>query len=141
MVLAQIVDVFVLGDYGIQPVFVEGVGEIAINAGHKDENIVIHAVGPEIYTFDEFIYLIAEKVHSRAKIVHVGPGLVLWIGRLIGNAVKDVVITKDEIQGLMSNLLVSESPSTAPTRFSEWLTQNADSIGIKYISELRQHYR
>jgi len=133
--------VFGSGDYRIQPVFVEDVAEIAVSAGHKDENIVIDAVGPEIYTFDEFTRLIAEKVRSRAKIVHVGPGLVLWIGRLIGYAVKDVVMTKDEIEGLMSNLLVSKGHPTAPTRFSEWLTQNANNVGTKYISELRRHYR
>jgi NADH dehydrogenase len=133
--------VFGSGDYRIQPVFVEDIAEIAVSAGHKDENIVIDAVGPEIYTFDEFIRLIAEKVRSRAKIVHVGPGLVLWIGRLIGYAVKDVVITEDEIEGLMSNLLISKGHPTAPTRFSEWLTQNANNVGTKYISELRRHYR
>lgn len=132
--------IFGTGNYQIQPVFVEDVAEIAINVGNKDDNIVIDAVGPEVYTFNEFIRLIADKVHSRAKIVHLRPGLVLCIGRLIGYAVKDVVITKDEIEGLMSNLLVSKSNPTAPTRFGDWLDHNANNVGIKYISELRRHY-
>lgn len=132
--------IFGTGNYQIQPVFVEDVAEIAINVGNKDDNIVIDAVGPEVYTFNEFIRLIADKVHSRAKIVHLRPGLVLCIGRLIGYAVKDVVITKDEIEGLMSNLLVSKGNPTAPTRFGDWLDHNANNVGIKYISELRRHY-
>jgi len=37
------------GDYRIQPVFVEDVAEIAVSAGHKDDNMVIDAVGSEIF--------------------------------------------------------------------------------------------
>ncbi len=129
------------GEYRIQPVFVEDVAEIAVSAGDKDENMVMDAVGPEIYTFDELVRLIVNKIHSRARIVHVRPGSVLFIARLIGYAVKDVVITKDEINGLMSNLLISEGEPTAPTRFSKWLDQNADNVGVKYIPELGRHYR
>lgn len=131
--------VFGSGDYQIQPVFVEDVAEIAISAGHKDDNIVMDAVGPEIFTFDELVRLIADKIHSRARIVHLRPRLVLFIAKLIGYAVRDVVITKDEIEGLMSNLLVSQGPPTGHTRLSEWLNQNADSVGAKYASELERH--
>ena len=132
--------VFGSGNYQIQPIFVEDVAEIAVNAGHSNENMVIDAIGPEIYTFDELVRLIASKINSRANIVHVNPQLALFLARLIGYAVKDVVITKDEIQGLMSNLLVSESPPTGQTRLSDWLEQNADKVGTNYISDLRRHY-
>jgi len=133
--------VFGSGDYRIQPVFVEDIAEIAVTAGHKDDSIIMDAVGPEVFTFDELVRLIASKIDSRAKIVHVRPRLALFLARLIGYAVKDVMITKDEIEGLMSNLLVSEGEPTAPTRFSEWLGQNANKVGIKYISGLERHYR
>jgi len=133
--------VFGSGDYRIQPVFVEDVAEIAVSAGHKDDNIITDAVGPEIYMFDELVRLIADKIHSGARIVHIRPGLALLLARLIGYGAKDVVITKDEIEGLMSNLLVSEGHPTGQRRFSEWLDQNADSVGAKYASELERHYR
>ena len=133
--------IFGSGDYRIQPVFVEDVAEIAVSLGHKDNNTVNDAVGPEVYTFNELIRLIARKIGSRARIVHVKLGLALFVARLIGYAVQDVVITKDEIQGLMSNLLVSESPPTGQTRLSEWLEKNADRVGASYISDLQRHYR
>jgi len=129
------------GDYQIQPVFVEDVAEIAVSAGHKDGNIVIDAVGPEVLSFDELIKLIASQINSRARIVHVRPRLALFLAGLIGYVVGDVVITRDEIDGLMSNLLVSEGEATAPTLFSKWLGQNADKIGIRYISGLERRYR
>ena len=132
--------IFGSGDYRIQPVFVEDVAEIAVSAGNKDDNIVVDAVGPEIYTFDELVRLIADKIRSRARVVHLRPGLALFLARLLSFAVKDVVITKDEIEGLMSNLLVSEASPTGHKCLSEWLEQNADSVGGKYASELKRHY-
>lgn len=133
--------IFGSGDYRVQPVSVEDVAEIAISAGQKEENIVMDAVGPEIYTFEELVRLISNKIHSKAKIIHVKLELALFLAKLISYAVKDVVITKDEMEGLMQNLLVSESHPTGQMRFSEWLEQNAKSVGIKYASELKRHYR
>jgi NADH dehydrogenase len=133
--------VFGLGDYRVQPIFVEDLAEIAVSAGQKGDNIIIDAVGPETYTFDKLVRLIADKVHSKARIVHVSPQLALFLGKLIGYAIRDVIVTKDEINGLMANLLVSQAPPTGETPLSEWLERNADSVGARYTSELERHYR
>ncbi len=60
---------------------------------------------------------------------------------MIGALVKDVVLTRDEVDGLMANLLVTDSPPTGTTRLSEWLRDHADSVGTQYASELNRHYR
>jgi len=129
------------GDYRVQPVFVEDVAETAVNAAHHGENIIVDAVGPEVYTFDELVRLIADKIRRGAKIIHLSRGLALFLSGMIGHLVRDVVLTRDEVDGLMSNLLVSESPPTGQTRLSDWLGQNADSVGARYASELNRHYR
>jgi len=127
------------GDYQIQPVFVEDVADIAVSCGHRHENLIMDAAGPETFTFYQLVTLIARKIHSRAKIVLVGPRLALCLARLIGCVIKDVVITEDEIQGLMANLLISkEQPMQTP--FSEWLNRNADRVGLRYISGLQRSY-
>ncbi len=64
----------------------------------------------------------------------------LLLARLIGYVVKDVVITRDEIEGLMSNLLVSEGLPTGHTHLSEWLEHHAETAGDKYASDLKRHY-
>jgi NADH dehydrogenase len=133
--------VFGSGDYRIQPVFVEDVAEIAVSVGHRGDNLIMDVVGPEVYTFDELVKLIRSNVNSRAKIIHTRPELAFLLARLIGYAVKDVVITKEEIAGLMSSLLVSASQPTAPTGFREWLSKNADKVGTRYISGLERRYR
>jgi len=129
------------GDYRVQPVFVEDVAEIAVRAAHHNRDIIVDAVGPEIYTFDELVRLTAGKIRSRAKIIHLRPRLALFLSRMIGYLLRDVVLTRDEVEGLMSNLLVSEGPPTGQARLGDWLAQNADSVGAKYASELDRHYR
>lgn len=132
--------VFGSGDYRVQPVSVGDVAEIAVSAAHKDENTIIDAVGPEIYTFEELVRLIADRIRSRAKIIHLRPELAFFLSRLIGYMVNDMVLTWDEVEGLMSNLLVSENPPIGQIHLSDWLSQNVDRIGTKYASELNRHY-
>jgi NADH dehydrogenase len=133
--------IFGSGDYRLQPVFVDDVAELAVGAGNRDDNIIIDAAGPEIYSFENIVKLIAEKIHSRSKIIHLRPFWVFLLSRLAGYVVNDMIVTRDEMKGLMSNLLVSKSPPTAQTRLSEWLDQNAEIVGTKYASELNRHYR
>jgi NADH dehydrogenase len=129
------------GDYRLQPIYVEDMAEIATNAGQQKDNLVIDAVGPEIFTFDEMVRLIADKIGSRARIMHFNPGLALFLSRILGLMVNDVMLTRDEVDGLMSNLLISDKPPTGQTRLSDWLGENADRVGSKYASELGKHYR
>ena len=133
--------IFGSGSYRIQPVFVEDFAEIAVGAAHQSENLVMDAVGPETFSYEEMVRLIADKVGSRATLVHVRPGLAHFLSRLMGYLFRDVVITRDEIEGLTAGLLVSEGPSTGHTRLSEWLDQNAVAVGARYTSELDRHYR
>ncbi|OOP56233.1 MAG: epimerase [Candidatus Brocadia carolinensis] len=128
------------GAYKLQPVFVEDVAELAVKAGQYGENVIMDAVGPEIYAFHEMVQLIAEKVHSKAKLIYLRPELTLFFSRLIGYVVNDVILTRDEVYGLMSNLLISGNPPTGRTRLSAWLADNGESIGVKYASELGRHY-
>ncbi len=128
------------GDYRLQPVFVDDVARIAVEAGRGEANLIVEAAGPEIYTFKELVSLIARKVGSRARLLHVPPGVALLLAGLIGRLVGDVVLTRDELSGLMGNLLVAAGPATGEVRFSRWLGENAHRVGLAYASEVRRHY-
>lgn len=128
------------GRYKLQPVFVEDMAALAVGWGAKSENAIVNAAGPEVFEFDELVRLIRGVVHSRALIFHLPPSLALLACRMLGLIVRDVVLTPDEIVGLMQNLLVPDQPPTCPTRLSEWLRENANTIGRHYLSELKRHY-
>ncbi|MCL5058030.1 MAG: NAD(P)H-binding protein [Actinobacteria bacterium] len=129
------------GDYRLQPVYVEDLAGMAVDLAQRDDNVIVDAVGPEIFTFKELARLIAEKVHSRSLFIHLNPGLTYFLSRIIGLAVKDVVLTEAEVSGLMENLLISADPPTGIRRLSDWLSENASLVGTKYASELNRHYR
>jgi len=132
--------VFGDGQYLLQPVFVEDFADLVVKVGQQSSDIVVDAVGPEIYTYIEMVRLIRDTIGSRAKIIRVPPGLALLAGRLIGLAVGDVVITRDEIEGLTSGLLVSDNPPSGKTPLSRWLQRHAETVGTAYASELQRHY-
>lgn len=129
------------GEYHVQPVFVEDVAKLAVDAGWYEENAVINAAGPETYTFDELLRLIAAKIGSSARLIHLRPELALYLAKIVGHIVNDVVLTEDEINGLMAELLVCSGTPTGRTRLSEWLSLNASTVGVSYASELKKHYQ
>jgi uncharacterized protein YbjT (DUF2867 family) len=129
------------GDYRVQPIFAGDLGEIAANVADESRSVEIDAVGPEIFTFEEIVRMLASAVHSNAWIVDTDPRIALAFAKIAGWLVRDVVLTRDEVSGLMSNLLVTDSVPNAPTRFSEWLASKAERIGIAYASELERHFR
>ena len=129
------------GDYPVQPVFVDDLAQLAVSAGAGRDNVVLDAVGPEIFTFEEMVRLIARRVASRSRLIHVRPSLALLAAQLAGWLVRDVVLTRDEIDGLLAGLLVSVDAPTGSTRFTEWLEAEGAALGGRYASELDRHYR
>jgi NADH dehydrogenase len=128
------------GDYRLQPVYVDDVAALAVEAGERMDNFALDAVGPEVFTFAELVRLIRDAVGSKAKIVHAPPSLTMLSIRVLNYFVNDIVLTREELEGLMANLLVSDQPPTCPTRFSEWLRENAEQMGLHYASELKRHF-
>jgi NADH dehydrogenase len=129
------------GRYQIQPMFVEDLADLATHSARQERNLVIDAVGPEIFTFDEIVQRIASAVGGSSRCMHVSPWVAVQILRLIGPFVGDVILTREEIEGLTANLLVSQQPASGQTRFTEWLSRNAAKLGSEYASELKRHYR
>jgi uncharacterized protein YbjT (DUF2867 family) len=129
------------GRYLLQPIFVEDLAELAINSAREQNDLFLDAVGQEIFAFEDLVQQIAVAVGARPKFIHVSPRAAFELLRLVGHAVGDVVLTREEIEGLMANLLVSTRPAPGQTRFTTWLSQNATVLGKRYNSELRTHYR
>ncbi len=129
------------GRYRVQPVSAGDLAKLAAEQGEQKEDVTLDAVGPEVFTYAELVRLVRKKIKSRALIVPVPASLALLAGKLLGPLVGDVIITRDEIRGLMAGLLVSSDEPTCPTRLSEWLEENAESLGRRWASELARHYR
>ncbi len=129
------------GDYPLQPVFVDDVAHLAVESSIGDDSAVLDAVGPETFTFKDLVRQIRRTTGGRAVVVSLPPPLVLASAQMMGLAVRDVVLTREEIDGLMSGHLVSQSPPTAQTRLTDWMRDHRETLGRHYASELARHYR
>jgi NADH dehydrogenase len=129
------------GDYRLQPIYVDDLAELAVNAGLEMRSLVLDAAGPETFTFDELIRLMAKQVGSHARLLHMHPDRALKLIRLVGGLVGDVVLTREEIDGLMQDMLVFPGTPAGHTRFTSWLKQHATTLGRSYFSEMERHYR
>ena len=129
------------GDYRIQPVHVDDLAKLCVEAGDRSENVVVDAVGPETYRYRDLVRLIRRVTASRSMLVHLAPPLALRLGQLLGRLEGDVLITRDELEGLRRDLLISYRAPTCTTQLSQWLEANRDLVGRRYLSELALHYR
>jgi uncharacterized protein YbjT (DUF2867 family) len=128
------------GRYRIRPIYVEDMAKLMADALEHETNTVLDAVGPETFTFAELVTLIAWQMGRSVHLLHLPTPLAYLFTTLIGWYLGDVVLTWEEYQGLMANLLAPDGPSTGETRLSEWLAENRDQIGVRYASEVARHY-
>ncbi len=141
MRLFPVFPVFGNGRYSIQPVHVEDVAEVAVAAARSADGSTVDAIGPEKFTFRDFAGRIAAAVHPEIVFLPMPAAIGVAFGRIIGRALGDVLLTADELRGLMDNLLTSGQEPNGKIRFSEWLPVNRDRVGKAYASELSRHYQ
>jgi NADH dehydrogenase len=69
--------------------------------------------------------------------VEISPTSGLFLGSFVGKIVGDVMITREEIVGLMDGLLCVDSvPPAGTTKLTDWARENAEGLGRNYASEL-----
>ncbi|MFN8405747.1 MAG: NAD(P)H-binding protein [Anaerolineales bacterium] len=129
------------GSYGIQPVHVEDVANLAVEGVYSKDSYITDAVGPESYTFKELVKLVGETIGAKRLVVSAPPRLALLASQFLSLFLNDVLLTPEEVDGLMGNLLVSHEPARGKIKFSEWLEGNKNALGKKYASEIAKHYR
>lgn len=133
--------IFGSGQYKLQPVYVGDVAAVAVECARNPTSEVLDAIGPDTFTFEEFVRAISARIKPSVKLVRMPPAIGIALGRAIGLAVRDVLLTREELRGLMDGLLTSEQAPNGPTRFTDWLDLHRDEIGLAYSSELRRHFR
>ena len=114
----------------------DDVAQLAVEHGRTRDNVIVNAIGPETFTYRELVAKIGELIGQPRRIVSVRPWFGNVLGRGLGLLVGDVIITKDEIEGLMADLLYVDSPPTGTTVLTEWISKHSETLGRKYTSEL-----
>ena len=102
------------------------------------QNEIVNAIGPETFTYRELVETVKRSLGLRRLVVGLPPGLGYWACRAAGWVVGDVIITRDEIRGLMEGRLYVDAPPLGATKLTDWITRHRDTLGRR-ISEYRSN--
>jgi NADH dehydrogenase len=128
--------VFGSGEYKLQPIYVDDLARLAVEKMAGASNEIINAIGPETFTYRELAEMIKRSLNLKRTIIGVPPALGYWGCRLIGLLKNDVVITREEIRGLMENRLYVNAAPAGQTKLTDWVNQHRETLGRHYTSEL-----
>jgi len=132
--------VFDGGRYRLQPVFVEDLARMAVDSANESSVGCFDSAGPEILAFKDLLQIMVESLGIKSRLVWLPSKLGILLGRSIGLATGDILLTTNELRGLMDEYLISKEPPRGHYLFSKWLRDNKDEIGRQYASELSRHY-
>jgi uncharacterized protein YbjT (DUF2867 family) len=129
------------GQYRLQPIYVDDLAAVAVQQGAVRDNAIVEAIGPETFTFRELVSAIAHIIGRPRPLVSVPPMLAYSVARALGPLLGDVVITRDEIRGLMAGLLYVAASPTGITKLTDWAQEHRELLGRRYASELARRRR
>lgn len=124
------------GQYRLQPISVDDFAALAVAQGRGTEDRTIDAIGPETFSYRNLVTTIGAIIGKRRPVVSISTDVGYSVGSMVGKMMGDITITKDEIQGLMENLLCTNSPPAGNTRLTDWAREHAADLGKRYASEL-----
>ena len=128
--------VFGAGQYRLQPIYVDDLAKLAVEQGRETTNRIINAIGPETFTYRGLVQEIGTIIGKRRPIVSVPPAIGYVFGWGLGQVMGDVMITREEIKGLMADLLYTDAPPAGVTKLTAWAREHAATLGQHYASEL-----
>ncbi len=135
-----IVPIFGKGKYKVQPIFVGDLASLAVDYSNSSKLETLDAIGPETFEYKGFLQLLSAELNRHIYLMHISPNLGIILGKMIGMFLKDIILTKDELRGLMANKLISNQKPNGHTYLSQWISENKKIIGKQYTSELKRHF-
>ncbi len=124
------------GSYRLQPIHVDDLAELAVAEGERSENVIVNAIGPETFSYRELVKAVGNAIGRPRPLVNVPPRLGCLLGKMVGWFMHDTFITREEILGLMAELLCVTTPPVGKTPLTAWMKKNGGTLGLRYASEL-----
>ncbi len=130
--------VFGDGQYRLRVVSLKDVAALAVEHGAMRAIAAADALGPETFTFRGMVEMLARRMGLRRAIVPMPPRVGMAIGTALGPLVRDVIITREEIDSLMAGLSDSAAPPTGVQRLADWAKEHGNELGRTFSNDLRR---
>lgn len=121
--------------YRLEPVLLMDAARIIADAVESAEPLEVDAAGPEIVTFGEYVRRLAVALGVRRRFITLPPSAVLACLGLAGAVLRDTVLTREELEGLRADLLVSRSKPLGESSVFDWLSEHAEPLGRSYKND------
>jgi NADH dehydrogenase len=83
---------------------------------------------------------IGDAIGHHARLVHLPVPAVAGLARVLGAGLRDELLTRDELTGLMRGLVATDGPATGVIDLREHLRAHGHELGRTYASELARHF-
>ncbi len=128
------------GNCRLQPITLSDAARIIVDAAEARGNQRIDAAGPDIMSFRDYLALLQKACGVRRWRPSVPGWLCLLMLKPIELLLRDIVLTKEELQGLQQELLLSREAPLGTASVEQWLMENGDIMGRAYVNDLRRHF-
>jgi len=129
------------GDYRVRGIHVDDLARLCVGLGAGSDTVTVDAVGPQSVTFREMVDAIRVAVGSHARVVPVPGPVLLGLSSMLGAALRDTLLTREEYRAMADGLADSDAPSTGETAFTDWVAAHGPELGRVYANELDRHFR
>jgi uncharacterized protein YbjT (DUF2867 family) len=129
------------GEYRVRGIHVDDLARLYVTLGAGDDTVTLDAVGPQSVTFREMVDAIRAAVGSRAVVVGAPAPVLFSLSSVLGAALRDTLLTREEYRAMADGLADSAAPATGETVFTEWVAAHGADLGRAYANELDRHFR
>jgi nucleoside-diphosphate-sugar epimerase len=129
------------GDYRVRGIHVDDLARLCVRLGAGDDTVTLDAVGPQSVTFRQMVDAIRVAVGSHAAVVPVPAPVLFGLSSVLGAALRDTLLTREEYQAMADGLADSAAPATGETVFTDWVAAHGADLGRSYANELDRHFR
>jgi len=133
-----VIGLFGSGQYRLQPIYVVDIAKFIVNFANSNENVTVDAIGPETFTFRQLLETIQNMIGTNKPIVSVSPTKGYLALKILGKFLGDIILTKEEIKGLMDDMLYVDSAPVGMTKLTDWLKHHREKVGKFYAPELKR---
>ncbi len=125
--------------YRIRPMHVGDMATSMCTFGAGTDSVVRDACGPEQFPFAKLVQHMGIWLTGQApRVMHVPIYLCQGIYQAAGQVMRDTILSRDELDGLASDLLGSDEPPLGTTLLSQWVQEHKNSLGSRFRPEPRR---
>jgi uncharacterized protein YbjT (DUF2867 family) len=128
------------GDYRLRGIHVADLARLCVRLGAEDGTVTVDAVGPESLAIRDLVQTIRTAIRSHARLVRVPGPLLPPMSGVLGLALRDRLLTREEYRAMADGLADSDAPATGELLLTEWIASHAAELGRHYANDTKGRF-